>query len=239
MITGSTMGTWQLVCELDMATNANWDTYSDVPYSTDNCDTLSANIFTKMAYEVELDDGLVGWVEFDAVTSEVCETGVPVDWSIDETITGLTVEIIGGNDDGTYDYLERQSEEGYIEFWSNCYSRDINSGRPGASSLSFDFDDTMTTGSTYVDCYGSMHSPFFRDDICLQWLEQHNAIATDLGIGTNIEINSRKLNPDWTLMANAGNYRQALKVWILDPSTTPAPTAPTCIWSGNLWSRWW
>lgn len=135
--------------DLDMIDNANWDTYDDVPYAEDTCDSIEDDSFTKVAYRIELDD-VTMWVEFDTMTTDACQLGVPVDWTFDQSITGLSVEMIA-DDDGEYSNLEREDANGYIEFWSNCYGQGADSDRDGSSSL-YDFDDTISS----ADCYGSM-----------------------------------------------------------------------------------
>ena len=118
---------WNLVYTLSIPSSSeDWDAYADIGYSTDDCSSIGSGEFSKIGYEIMLDDATM-WVEFDAITADACKVGVPVDWSFDFAITGLTVIA----SDST---LDREDEDGYVEFWSNCYTQAADSGRPGASS---------------------------------------------------------------------------------------------------------
>ena len=118
---------WNLVYALSIPSSSeDWDTYADIDYSTDDCESIGSGEFSKIGYEITLDDATM-WVEFDAITTDACKVGVPVDWSFDFVITGLTVIA----SDST---LDRENEDGYVEFWSNCYTQTAGSGRSGASS---------------------------------------------------------------------------------------------------------
>ena len=118
---------WTLVYELDIpASSEDWNEYVDVGYGRDECLTIGGGKFSKIAYEITLDEDTM-WVEFDSFTTDACKVGVPVDWTFDEAITGLTVVA----SDST---LDRTEEGGYVEFWSHCYETAAGSGRSGASS---------------------------------------------------------------------------------------------------------
>ena len=108
------------------ASSEDWNEYVDVGYGRDECLTIGGGNFSKIAYEITLDENTM-WVEFDSFTTDACKVGVPVDWTFDEAITGLTVVA----SDST---LDRTEEGGYVEFWSHCYETAAGSGRSGASS---------------------------------------------------------------------------------------------------------
>ena len=82
---------WTLAYDLTIPrTGANWNTYSDVPYTVDRCASIAAGSFHRVAYEFSLDDRTI-WVEFNTMTTDPCKLGIPTDWVFDQTVEGLTV----------------------------------------------------------------------------------------------------------------------------------------------------
>jgi len=221
-----TDGNWGQVYELSVpAAGADWDIYSDVPYSVDRCEAITAKSFSRIAYELTLDTRTI-WVEFDTITTDACETGIPTDWTFDQTVMGLTVVDSAG-------ILDATDATGYIEFWSHSYSATATSGRPGGSSDLFDFDDTpgqvdkhgsfqvhSLTGTLFAFNGWSSEDPDGVDD------------PEDLGIGSNLDPDLG-LGPDWTEAYNAGDFTiRLLKVYV-GSLASPATVARSANWLGR------
>ena len=127
-------------------------------------------------------DNVTVWAEFkkpqlasdDATPGEMmtaCTSGLPVDWTYDTNIEGLTVSVTSGNEDGSLDDLEREGEGGSIEFWSNCYGK-------GADGI-WDNNDVP---DGRVDCYGSMQVHHTEGTILAFNAWSYN-LKTEMGVG--------------------------------------------------------
>jgi len=173
-------------------------------------------------------DNVTVWAEFkkpqlssdDATTGEMmtaCTSGLPVDWTYDTNIEGLTVSVTSGNEDGSLDDLERDGETGSIEFWSNCYGK----GEDGLWNHE-DFPDDR------VDCYGSMQVHHSEGTVLAFNAWSYN-LLTEMGIGDCPPGGS--CHPDWTFAQNANDYQtRILNVYlktVADSPTNSPSASPT------------
>ena len=76
---GAASGQWRALWSLDMPANANFDTFSDVPYRFNNMPDIPDGSYSKVAYYLQLDDK---WVltTMDAFTDDtrsVCARVAP------------------------------------------------------------------------------------------------------------------------------------------------------------------
>ena len=118
---GDMTSAWEtLIYDIDIPVNSNWDNQAQVPYSVNECSSITAGTFSRVAYELTLDAVTIR-TEFDTPNPDACLLGVPTDQKYEQTITGLTVTVTG--DAGSFDYLEQTDGAGSIEFWSNCYGK--------------------------------------------------------------------------------------------------------------------
>lgn len=187
----------ELAWELEVETNANYLTQTDVPYTTDLRAQLAAVAFSRVAYCLELDEQ-VAYAELDDFTGgDVSGTGIPTDSFHDTAVSNLTVR---SNVDGVP--AVELGNNGRIEMWPDCYGEGPNAV--------FDFDDDVSDGG--ADCYGSfqVHAGDVTVFAFNHWTGGGTEID-DLGIG-----NSPDGNPDWTFAQTAGSYtRRVFQAFIV------------------------
>jgi len=98
--------------------------------------------------------------------------------------------------------------DGWIEFWPCNYSAENAAKVPGASQTTYDFGDTMSTGTP--NGYGSMqiHNLDAKQVVFAynNWKARGDG---DIGIG-----NRPTDSPDWTFARNAG-YRNLARIIVL------------------------
>ena len=180
-------------------------------------------------------DGVTVWTEFkkpqlvdndDGTPGEMmtaCTSGLPVDWTYNTNVQGLAVSVTNGNEDGSLDDLEREGEDGSIEFWSNCYGK----GEDGI----WDHQD-LPDGR--VDCYGSMQVHHATGTVMAFNAWSYN-LLTEMGIGDCPPGGS--CHPDWTFAQNSEDYdTRILNVYLktVADAPTPSPSAsPTLKLSYN------
>ena len=167
------------------------------PYTIDNS-TVSTS-FDRVAYCMELEVGGVlewVWVSMDAFTTDVRDTGVPVDNAYQTTVLNMNVFSSAGSGvtNGT------GIDTGNIEFWNNRTETAGDLGL-GGNDADFDFDDSRglarAGGSMQVHNHGAGETIFAYN----MWDTGTN--FDDVGIGNNPAG-----SPDWTNASNAPDYNQ-------------------------------
>jgi sialate O-acetylesterase len=205
----SESGDYLQVYKLDIPTNVDYNGSTpdyDINYSSG---TVPGGI-ERISYYMELQksggERQWIWASFDTYTQDLRQMGVPVAgksiW--DETLSNMNIEtnvsgIVSGSGIST----------GNIEFWSNCYSTENDSGIPNSNSKwDWDADDTIKDGES---CYGSMQiHNYGADQTLFAWNSWAGSGASDLGIG-----NGPGNNTDWTSAGNAADYSlKSLEVWV-------------------------
>lgn len=185
------IGDYALVYQLDLPANATYNG-AQPAYSIDRSAQVSN--FDRVAYYLELENGSERewvYVSMDTFNNAPTQIGVPIAQIFEQDVANLIVmsNVPGVSIGGPF-------ASGNIEFWHHCYDPAANSGL-GGSSVLYDFDDTPTAAA---NCYGSMQ--IHRDGNTLfAWNAWDDANADDIGIGNNPGA-----NPDWTSMANSGNW---------------------------------
>jgi hypothetical protein len=159
------------------ASNGNWDTAAQVPYTNDNAMPAYIN---RVAYCMRLGDEWV-WTSFDE--TDTSKVGVPTDFQFDGSVpnmhvystnTGITERTGSGN-------------TGKLEFWAHSY-------HPGADGV-FNHDDNRR----HDNRYGSMQVHDGTSTVLAFNGWSHGSLC-DVSIGPGFS------HPDGTFNNNCGSY---------------------------------
>lgn len=188
--------------ELDIPSNGNFSSLASINYAVNNA-AQTVN-YTRVAYMLQLDNQWV-WVSMDKFNTTNAQLSLPfagsgIVWQ--QIVTNMNVysstnaavtNTIGAN--------------GNIEIWPHCYNTTGNLTGIGGSNTTYDFNDVI--GS--ANCHGSFQIHNYGQQETIFGYSSFTNNNTDaLGIGNN----TGNTHPDWTFMANAGNYT-VKKLWIL------------------------
>ncbi len=207
---------YNLVYQLPVpATDQNWQSLSDIPYSVNNSTALSSTPFTRVAYYVKLVSPQFGtqwvWVSMNTFSNDLSRVGIPIgDIFYQQLVANMNIRNSAG--------VIKNGISGNIEFWSRCYNANNGAGVPGASETLYDFGDASLTGD---NCYGSFQ---VHDYLAGQTVFGYNGwsytnfSSDDLGIGSN---NTPGTHPDWTLASNT--YLYSVRELYVFANTSYAP----------------
>ncbi|MFE9654422.1 sialate O-acetylesterase [Micromonospora sp. NPDC006431] len=193
------------VLSIDLPTRASWLNQTP-PYTFDRTDAVAAG-FDRVGYCLEL-DGVTGpqwvWTAMEPFTADAHRLGLPTrtgeitrqrvnDLDVASNVPGVTT--------GT-------GLAGYLEMWPNTYSTGSSRQISGASSTSYDADDTVNAsggyGSFQVHQVGaSRPSPDAPRTVLAVNTFTSTGAALSLGIGS-----APIGHPDWTFAGNAGTFTQ-------------------------------
>ena len=227
---------YQLAYYLNIPTNSpGWNT-NGTTYTVDARAFVGS--FTRIAYCLELatNGGPTNWVyaSMDAFTSDVNKIGVPDKLSgasFQQKVTNMNIfSSVAGIVTGT------GITTGNIEFWPSNYAQANSLSIPNASASTFDFGDQPTTSTYWYDGHGSMQvHNYGASQVLFAYNAWGYARTSDIGIGNQVGGNG---NPDYTSMANAGNYAvRNLYVLVLPAADTNAPlivSATNCFNTTNV-----
>ena len=189
---------YKLVFELNPV-NPQMSNPAKMLYQSDKRQEISGEI-VKIAYYLELTKADGGFdyvfVTMEPFTKEIGKIGVPdldSKAKIQQKLSNVFVKsIVAGVKNGVF------AEGCNIEFWGTNYGPENSASVPGASASLFDFGDSPADAGDY----GSMQIHNYTEKQTIfafnHWVVGAKA---DLGIG-----NSTGANPDWTFLANAGQY---------------------------------
>lgn len=171
-----------------------------IPYSVDES-KYGERLFDRVAYLLELDSTWV-WVSFDRHTNSLTKIGIPTlsvsATALQQLVTNMNVASNSPNiTTGT------GITTGNIEFWGGNYSGANALTIPNASATTFDFGDTMTSGT-----YGSMQ---IHNHGASQVLMAYNnwgsnaGQTSETGIGNHPtpSVTASGAQLDWTFSNNA------------------------------------
>jgi len=215
----SEFNSYSQIYQLDIPTNADFNGATP-GYNVNESGTPIAGGIERIGYYMELQktggDRQWLWASMDAFTQDLTQIGVPVGSTIwDLTLSNMNVEsnvtsIVTGTGITT----------GNMEFWSNCYGGNNDSGITN-SGTNYDTDDEIHG----TNCYGSMqihNSGTGADQTLFAWNAWDYTSYNDLGIG-----NSSGTHSDWTFKNNSGSYSlKSLEVWV-KPTIQDVPEPST------------
>lgn len=144
--------------------NANLNSDDDVVYAEDLRESVRA--FDRVAYRMALDDAF-SLAMFDATTDIPAELGVPVDRIYDSSVSNLVVE----SSDDALDTAGVASDEGTLQFWSNCYREEP-----------FGWDHRDTIDELLPDCDGLL-GVYDGENVVMGWSRWSSGARDDLVIG--------------------------------------------------------
>ncbi|MFT5130426.1 MAG: VCBS repeat-containing protein, partial [Rhodothermales bacterium] len=190
-----------VIYELPMPDNVDLSASVPVPYTVDNTGPLAGQIFTRIAYYLELDSGAgTEWVyvSMDPFTADLSRIGLPHPTTnalvTQQIVNNMNVVASGGAGVTTGTGIST----GNVEFWPSNYSGSNAIGIPGASGA-FDFGDG---GAGTGDGYGSfqIHNHGASETL-IAYSAFGSANTDNIGIG-----NQPTGSPDWTFANSAPTY---------------------------------
>jgi len=215
-----------VVYELDIPTNANYNTKSAINYAVNNSGITGLN-FSRVAYFLQLDNKWV-WVSMNKFSNKLTDYGVPyansnIIWQ--QVVTGMNVYGSTGSN-----VTNATNINGNIEIWPDCYSTGLGLNGIGGNPNTYDFNDTRSAGS---NCYGSfqVHN-YGASQTLFAYNSFMNNNTSDLGIGNNTGSSG---HPDWTFQYNANTYTTR-KLYIMVNGysvTAPSPSTQTVCLNGT------
>ncbi|WP_295233995.1 LamG-like jellyroll fold domain-containing protein [Sediminibacterium sp.] len=197
---------YNLAYELNIPEYGNYGLVNPT-YTVNNAAQLQNIPIDRIAYYMQLNNKWV-WVSMDAFTNNVSLACIPVTNTVfNQKVQNMNVYSSAGA--GVTNGLGIST--GSIEFWKFNYSPNVSQGLPGASSTTYDFDDSPQTignhGSFQVHNYGVGQTIF-------GYSRFGQNSRGELGIGNNTTANGgNNGNPDWTFNQNAHIY-QTKKIYV-------------------------
>jgi len=186
------------VYEIDLPSSGNFAVAAP-KYEVDA--SASAGAFTQVAYVLQLQEsaGSIRYVfaSMDAFTKDAKKLGIPCMRSGIRHQTKVANLTVRSNID-SIPKLDN-SDGGNIEFWDANYGMQNGLNLPGANGGKYDFDDQPTGDGGY----GCMQVHSWKNKVTLFAYNNFNGnVPCDIGIGNN----TAGENPDYTFMANGGQY---------------------------------
>lgn len=195
--TGGALNGYQMVYELNMPVDANYDGTATPSYTVDNSKTTNG-LVESIGYYLVLDNNWA-FASMDAFTNDLTKIGVPTKSSgavfqqkVDNLYYKSNVASLNATD-GVH------VAQGNIEFWGTNYQQGNTINIPNADAGKFDWGDNRDTGGNY----GSMQIHDHQNStpvICYnRWGQGGANDAVGIGMNSSGE-------PDWTHTSTAGNY---------------------------------
>ncbi|HVK22905.1 MAG TPA: RICIN domain-containing protein [Actinokineospora sp.] len=211
-----------VIRSLSLPTTANW-LGTDPAYSYEDLAPVSGG-FDRVGYCLELTTaaGATSWVWTSFAAADSTLLGMPTRTGqvFRGDVSALTVASnVAGVTAGS-------GRSGYLEMWPNTYEARSAGQVAGASSSTYDSDDSPTAGGGY----GSFQ---VSDAGAGKPVVSVNGFTTtgtmNMGIGAQATG-----NPDWTFAANAGSYSTRTLTVFARPSSVSLSAAPK---PGQLYPR--
>ncbi|MDO4629191.1 MAG: sialate O-acetylesterase [Planctomycetia bacterium] len=195
--TGGALNGYQMVYELNMPTDANYDGTATPNYTVDNSKTVNG-LIENVGYYLVLDNNWA-FVSMDTFTGDLTKIGVPTKSSgavFQQKVGNLYYKSNVASLNATDGVHVAQ---GNIEFWGTNYQQGNTINIPNADAGKFDWGDNRDTGGNY----GSMQIHDHQNStpvICYnRWGQSGANDAVGIGMNSSGE-------PDWTHTSTAGNY---------------------------------